>query len=456
MTLTTEPEPYRLTATEALANFRSGALTVEQYARSLLSRIAARDPVVKAWAYLSPNLVLAEAKRLDSIPVDQRGPLHGVAVAVKDIIYTRDMPTQFNSPLYENDAPKVDAASITMLRLAGALILGKTTTTEFAATSQGPPTTNPHDPSRTPGGSSSGSGAAVADFQAPLALGTQTGGSLIRPASFNGVYALKPTWNAVSREGQKVYALIFDTLGWYARSIDDLRLLADVFNLQDDDDDDGDGGDNPRSGKEDGFSIQGAKFGLCKTMVWSHAGPGTVSAMEKAASLLREHGATVEEFDLPEHTADFPAWYDTLLDAEGRVAFLPAHRLDKTRLADHLVGHVENRRGSSKRDQVRAFDSIAAARPVVDAILARYDAVVVPSVPDEAPLGLGYTGDHIFNSLWTAMHTPVVNVPGFQGQNGMPVGVSLVAPRYNDLRLLAVGKKVGEVFQAEGGWKPQD
>ncbi|KAL2752328.1 hypothetical protein ACRALDRAFT_2112342 [Sodiomyces alcalophilus JCM 7366] len=446
MTLIAEPEPYRLTATEALAKFRSGALTVEQYARSLLSRIAARDPVVKAWAYFDPDHVLAEAKRLDAVPADQRGPLHGVAVAVKDVIYTKDMPTQFNSPLYENDAPKVDAASITMLRLAGALILGKTTTTEFAATSKGPPTTNPHDPSRTPGGSSSGSGAVVADFQAPLALGTQTGGSLIRPASFNGVYGLKPTWNAVSREGQKVYALIFDTLGWYARSVDDLQMLADVFNLHDDDDD-GDG--------KGEFSVQGAKFGLCKTMVWSHAGPGTVDAMDKAASLLREHGATVDEFDLPNHMTDFPAWYDTLLSAEGRVAFLPAYRTDKTRLADHLVGHVENRRGSSKRDQLRAFDSIAAVRPVVDEILARYDAVLVPSVPDEAPLGLSYTGNHIFNSLWTALHTPVVNIPGFQGKNGMPVGVSLVGPRYNDRRLLRVSKKVGEIFEVEGGWTPQ-
>lgn len=224
---------------------------------------------------------------------------------------------------------------------------------------------------------------------------------MIRPASFNGVYALKPTWNSVSREGQKIYALIFDTLGWYARSVDDLQLLADVFNLQDDDDENNEGNEgNPRS-KDGEFSLQGARIGLCRTMVWSHAGSGTAHAMEKAAALLRDHGATVDEFDLPDHMADFPAWYDTLLAAEGRVAFLPAYRVDKSRLADHLVGHVENRKGSSKRDLVRAFDSIAAARPVVDTMLARYDAVVVPSVPDEAPLGLGYTGSHVFNSLWS-------------------------------------------------------
>lgn len=208
-------EPYRLTATEVAAQIRNGELTVEQYARSLLSRIAARDPVVKAWAYLDPDLVIREAKRLDQVPVEERGPLHGIAIAVKDVIYTKgkelvfhnelsliiasDMTTQFNSPIYENDAPKVDAALIIILRKAGALILGKTKTTEFAATVKGSKTTNPHDSGRTPGGSSSGSGAVVGDFQAPISLGTQTGGSTIRPGSFNGVYAFKPTWNSISR-----------------------------------------------------------------------------------------------------------------------------------------------------------------------------------------------------------------------------------------------------------------
>jgi Asp-tRNA(Asn)/Glu-tRNA(Gln) amidotransferase A subunit family amidase len=299
------------------------------------------------------------------------------------------MPTQFNSAIYKDDVPAVDAASIIVLRQAGALILGKTTTTEFAATTQGTKTMNPHDSTRTPGGSSSGSGAAVGDFQAPIGLGTQTGGSTIRPGSFNGIYAMKPTWNCISREGQKIYSLILDTLGLYARSVADLDLLADVFNLQDD--------EMPSSK----FSLKGAKFALCRTMVWSQAGPGLVAAMDKGADLLRSHGATVEEIEFPETLLDLPEWHSTVITAEGRVSFLPEFKASKEQLSDFLVGHVENRTQITRDAQLKAFDSIGAARPVVDNMLSKYDAVVTPSVPDEATKGLNSTGSAAFNSIWT-------------------------------------------------------
>ena len=300
------------------------------------------------------------------------------------------MPTQFNSPIYENDAPRVDAASVMVLRQAGALILGKTTTTEFAATTAGPKTANPHDPSRTPGGSSSGSGAAVGDFQAPIGLGTQTGGSTIRPGSFNGIYALKPTWNSISREGQKIYSLILDTLGLYARSVADLELLADVFALHDDD-----------SPGDSSFTVKGAKFAICKTMIWPQVGPGTAAAMDKAKQLLEDAGATVDEIELPNTLDELPAWHATVLASDGRTAFLPEYRCAKSHISAQLVGHVENTTGISRAAQVAAFDSIAAARPVVDQILSQYAAVIVPSVPDEAPQGLATTGSAAFNVIWT-------------------------------------------------------
>ncbi|EGY20053.1 hypothetical protein VD0002_g4792 [Verticillium dahliae] len=449
---------YRLTASEVAAKVQSGQVTIEEYARSLLSRIEARDPVVKAWAYLDPERVMAEARRLDQVPLEERGPLHGVAIGVKDVIFTKDMPTQFNSPLYTDNAPHVDAASIIILRQAGALLVGKTTTTEFAATTRGPATTNPHDPSRTPGGSSAGSGAAVADFQCAVALGTQTGGSMIRPGSFNGVYAFKPTWGAVSREGQKLYSLTFDTLGVFARGVADLELMAHVFALEDDDDDDDDdeAGVGPPAKTTTGFQVQGARFAVCKTMVWPHAGPGTVGALQRAVELLRAQGANVEEISFPESLADLPKWHATVLDAEGRAAFLPEYRAGKDKIAHLLIGHVENRGRTSRAEHLKALDSIAAARPVVDAMLSKYAAVLVPSVPDEAPEGIEWTGNAAFNVIWTALHTPVVNVPGFKGGRGMPVGVSLVAPRYRDRHLLKVSKKVGEIFEAEGGWKPSN
>jgi Asp-tRNA(Asn)/Glu-tRNA(Gln) amidotransferase A subunit family amidase len=373
------------------------------------------------------------------------------------------MPTQFNSPIYKDDGPQVDAASIIILRQAGALILGKTTTTEFAATTQGPQTTNPHDSSRTPGGSSSGSGAVVADFQAPISLGTQTGGSTIRPASFNGIYGFKPTWNSISREGQKVFSLILDTLGIYARTVEDLNLLADVFALKD---------DEPPNQE---YSIKNGKFAICKTMVWPQAGTGLIKAMDKAVELLRSSGATVEEIEIPEHLQDLPKWHSIIFNTDGRTAFLPEYRVDKSQIADQLVGHVENRLKISRAAQLKAFDDIAAARPVVDAMLGKYDAVFVPSVPDEAPEGIEATGSAAFNLIWTvnyfitltvmifgtnmaflqALHNPVINIPGFAGENGMPIGLSLVAPRYHDRKLLVVSQEVGKLFEVSGGWKSQ-
>ncbi|KAI2469551.1 amidase [Annulohypoxylon bovei var. microspora] len=436
-------EPYQLTASQALAKLKDGSLTVEEYARSLLARIDKRDAAVQAWAYLDPDYVVQQAKQLDSVAPEKRGPLHGVAIAVKDIMYTKDMPTQHNSPIYEGDEPKLDAASIITLRHAGALILGKSTTTEFASITTGPKTRNPHDITRTPGGSSSGSAAAVGDFQAPIGLGTQTGGSTIRPGSFNGIYAFKPTWNSISREGLKIYSLILDTIGFFSRSVDDLMLLSDVFDLED---------DTPPSND---FSIKGAKFALLKTMIWPQAGPGTIAALEAGAKLLRDHGAEVEEIELPPEFDQLPEWHGTVLRTDGRPTFLPEYRVAKDKLAPFLVNHVENEYNISRAAQLEAFDGVASLRPRIDEIASKYAAILTPSVVDEAPAGTESTGSPAFNAIWTALHTPVTNIPGFKGENGLPVGLSLVAPRYHDRHLLVVSKAVGEIFEAEGGWKRQ-
>ncbi|KAI1818314.1 amidase [Poronia punctata] len=445
-------EPYELTATQALSSIRSGALTVEQYARSLLQRISTRDDVVKAWAYLDPEYVIREAKRLDAVPVTERGPLHGLPVAVKDIIYTRDMPTQFNSPIYKDNAPNVDAACVMVLRQAGALILGKTTTTEFASASGTSPTTNPHSSLRTPGGSSSGSAASVADFQCALSIGSQTGGSIIRPASFNGIYGYKPTWGAISREGLKLYSYTYDTIGFFSRSVSDLELIADVYNLEKKDADD----------KDRKFSLQGARFAVVRqpSSASSLAGLATWAALHGAMKLLRKHGAFVdEEITLPPDFDKMPKWYDDLLKSEARATFLPEYLVAKDKLSAFLVGQVENT--VSRAEQVEAMDRLAALRPVLDGILTGkregkgggYDAIITPSTLGEAPLGLESTGSPAYNSMWTALHTPVVNVPGFDGVNNMPVGVSLVGPRFHDRRLLAVAEAVGKVFEEEGMWK---
>ncbi|KAH6889323.1 amidase signature domain-containing protein, partial [Thelonectria olida] len=437
-------ELWRCTASQALARIQSDDLSVTAYAQSLLDRIRRRDDAVRAWVHLDVKKIVEQAHTLDDLPHDRRGPLHGLPIAVKDVIDTKDMPTQHNSPLYEGSFPAADAGSVRILRQAGALIFGKTTTTEFAAIHIGPKTRNPHDQTRTPGGSSAGSGAAVGDFQVPIALGTQTGGSTIRPASFNGIYGFKPTWNAISREGQKIYALVLDTLGLYARCVDDLVLLTEVFGFEDDEED-----ATPFDG------IEGARFAICKTNVWHHAGKGTQDAMSRAAALLQAHGAIVEDIDLGADFAKLEEWHHIVLHAEGRTNFLPEYRVDKTALHPLLVDHVENIDNISRKKQLEAFDGISALRPRMDAIAKRYAAIITPSVPDEAPVGLRSTGSHVFCSMWSALHSPVLNVPGFKGADGMPIGLSLVAPRYRDRHLLKVGKAVGEIFETEGGWKQQ-
>ncbi|PSN69367.1 Asp-tRNA Asn/Glu-tRNA Gln amidotransferas-like protein subunit A [Corynespora cassiicola Philippines] len=440
-------EPFRLTASEAQAKFKDGSLTVEAYAKSLIERVKARDSATHAWAYLNEELVLQRARELDQIPPEKRGPLHGVAVGVKDVILTKDMPTQHNSPIYENDAPKIDAGCIATLRGNGALIFGKTTTTEFAATTVGPSykgakTANAHDPNRTPGGSSAGSGSAVGDSQVPIGLGTQTVGSTIRPGSFNGVYAMKPTWNSISREGLKLYSLIFDTLGLYARSVDDLKLLLDAFHLVDDE-------------PQEHFTIKGAKFALLTlpTPEWPEPGPGTAAALKKGTELLRAHGAEVEEITLPDEFRPMYKYHLQVLSGDGRVAFLPDYQNSKDKLDELLIHHVENKDKHTRKDQLKAFDGLAAMRPKLDALADMYAAVLAPSVLDVAPEGHESTGSAAFCGPWTAMHMPVVNVPGFKGEAGMPIGLSLVASRYRDQYLLRVSREVGKIFESEGGWK---
>ncbi len=267
---------------------------------------------------------------------------------------------------------------------------GKTVTTEFAAITIGSKTINPQSPDgriRTPGGSSSGSGASVGDCQVPIALTTQTGGSTIRPASFNGIYGFKPTWGVVSREGQKVYSVLLDTLGWYGRCVEDLSLLAEVLYVKD---------DEPTRFQ----GVGGARIAVCRTDNWTYAGEGTKAALAKAEALLQAHGAVVEEVILPPPFAAVPEWHRVLLQTDGRATFLPEYRVSKQHLHQSLAVYIDVPEFSRKQ-QLEAEDGIAALRPVFDEIASGYDAVLTASTVDEAPEGLEYTGDAVFCAMWT-------------------------------------------------------
>ncbi|BEI85559.1 hypothetical protein CcaverHIS002_0509600 [Cutaneotrichosporon cavernicola] len=435
-TFTSSRPLHELTACEVGPLLREGRLSVEEYARALISRVQSREPDIHAWAFFDPESILASARKLDSLPPDQRGPLHGLAVGLKDIIDTDDMPTEHNCPIFKGKVPASDAPLVTMLRSAGALIFGKTSTTQLGCSSLGPPTNNPHNADRSPGGSSTGSAAAVADMHVPLAIGAQTAGSVIRPASYCGVVGLKPTWNAVSREGVRIYSISLDTVGFFARSVDDITLLTNIYGLHDD--------TQPPPGELD-FSA--ARFAVVQSPAWHLAEPATDAALEAAAAALEAAGAEVERLDLPELNP-VPQWHATVMAAEARISLLAdygarPHLLDASARAQCEAGqHI------SRSTYTTAYDGIAALRPTFDALAGRYTAIVTPSATGEAPLldEVRSTGSPAFNAIWTALRVPVVSLPGLTGPNGMPVGISLVTPRYHEQHLLRVAQSVARVL----------
>ncbi|KAI5357103.1 putative amidase signature domain-containing protein [Septoria linicola] len=432
----------KLNGSEVVSLIKSGRLTCEAYVRALLARIDERDEAVKAWVSLDRDRVIRLAQELDRVPADQRGPLHGLPIGIKDVMLTRDMPTQYNSRLFESTSPSsMDAAPVAVLRAQGALIFGKTSTTEFASSKQGGwhqnLTRNAHAEDRTPGGSSSGSAAAVADFQVPIALGTQTGGSIVRPAAFNGCFGFKPTWGAISREGLGQWSPTNDTCGFFARSVQDLKMLMNAYHVVDD-------------APVKALSLSSAKVAFCKTHNWPGAGPGTIDAMHKAKTSLSAEGAHIEDLELPNDFSQIIHWHGIILSKEGQSSFLGPHLVDKTKMHDSVREHVENRKGYTRKQQLDAYDNCARLRPVWDAIASKYDVVVTPSVVDEAPLGLEHTGDMSFNSTWTVLQCPAIHVPAFTGQNGMPTGLTLVSSRFTDRQLLEVADVTGRVWQKSG------
>lgn len=425
--------PCELTAHEARRLIARGDLTSEELVRSCLDRIERRDGAIGAWAFVDPDLALEQARACDHAA--PAGLLHGVPVGIKDIFATADMPTEYNSPIYQGYRPTQDAASVALLRSAGAIILGKLTTVEFAALGHIPATRNPHDAERTPGGSSCGSGAAVADFMVPVATGTQTGGSVIRPASFCGVYGFKPTFGLVKTEGAKSYAPSLDTVGWMARSAGDLKLVAGALGV-------------PSTDESQEPSISDLTIGVYRTPLWDEAAAESQQALEDAAARLERAGATLRDVEGPSVFSRLTQAQDTIMHGEGRVAFAAEYREHYDRLHPQIREEVENVRGITAADMIAAYDLIASCRPQLDQAFGEFDVWLTPAVPGEAPLGLDSTGEATFNRMWTALHVPCLTIPSRQGPHGLPVGIQLVAPRFRDGDLLAVADAIAPALAA--------
>lgn len=430
------PLPLGLDAASAARAIREGTLTSESLVRACLDRISARDGDVKAWAYIDPDAVLRTARDRDKARAAgaNLGPLHGIPIGVKDVIDTADMPTTSNSPIYAGYRPSQDAECVRVVRASGAIILGKTDTVEFAAGGQRAATRNPHNLAHTPGGSSSGSAAAVADGQVPLAFGTQTAGSLIRPASYNGIYALKPTHGAVAWPGARQYAPSLDTIGWYGRSVADLSLVASAFHLR---------------GLAERRPVQATSLhvGLCRSPSWSHCNEGSRAAFALAGERLAAAGVKVTPLDLPSSFDKLPAAQDTIMHAEGMPHFLGEYLTSGHLLHRDFCDRVENAKSISVEDLVAAVDLAATSRPAFDALFGPgLDVVLSPAAIGEAPLGNDLMGAWALNIIWTLLHVPCVSVPVTRGPHNLPVGIQLIGPRFGEPRLLAAAAALAPIL----------
>lgn len=428
-----------LSASDAARALRDGALSAEQLTEACLARIREAEPQVQAWQYLDPAHALAQARALDEQRRrgDATGPLHGLPVGIKDIMDTADMPTEDGTVLHAGRTPARDATVVAMLRAAGAVILGKTVTTECATYTAGK-TRNPHNPEHTPGGSSSGSAAAVAAGMVPLALGSQTNGSVIRPAAFCGVYGFKPTHGLIPRTGIMKLSRTLDHVGVFARTLEDVALLGEQLVGCDE----GDPDTRPRARIP--FCAVAAEepplapfFAFVKGPAWERAEPETRDAFSE---LVEELGDRVVELDLPDSTQRALEWHRTIMQAEMAANLDLEWERGRDKLSESLRAQLERGRAVTALDYQVALARIPLLVEGFDEIFERCDAIVTPAAAGPAPKGLASTGDPAFCTLWTLLGMPALSLPLMQGANGLPLGVQLVGPRYGDARLLRTAR----------------
>jgi Asp-tRNA(Asn)/Glu-tRNA(Gln) amidotransferase A subunit family amidase len=420
----------KLSAAEAARRIAAGEITSEALVRACLDRISERDADVRAWTHCDAQAALAQARAIDRGA--GAGPLRGVPVAFKDVIDTHDMPTRYGSPIYRDHQPRADAACVALVRHAGGVVLGKTVTTEFA-TRHARETRNPHNLSHSPGGSSSGSAASVADFMVPLAFGTQTGGSNIRPAAYCGIVGYKPSFGTINAAGMKHVAESLDTLGVMARTIEDCALLVSAVSARPEPDFAAKLGSPPR-------------IGFCRTSRWESASQATHAAIESAAERLSRAGARVRDFDLP---ADFDALYpeqELIMNFEAARSLAHERYTHPELLSDHLRTTLEQHWEMPRVRYDEAMRHARECRRAFDGLFDGTDVLLTPSAPDEAPKGLESTGSSLFNRNWTLLGAPCVTVPYGKGGSGLPLGVQIVGRYDDDERVLLAAEWVRQAL----------
>ena len=428
-----------LTAAEALAALREGRTSAEELVGGCLARIRADEERVQAWSFIDEDRALAQARNVDRVRREGHamGPLHGLPVGIKDIIDTADMPTECGTPLHAGRRPEHDATVVERLRSAGAIILGKTVTTELATYAPGK-TRNPHNPEHTPGGSSSGSAAAVASHMVPAAIGTQTNGSVIRPAAFCGVYGYKPSFGLVPRTGVLKQSPPLDQVGFFARSVEDLAIVAEPLIGFDERDPDTRPMARPRLRE---IALQEPPLpptlAFTKTPNWGDADEQTRLAFDEVAEAL---GAHVLPFEVPAVFRDSWQWHAAIMEADIARHYRGLYERGREQLSASLRAQIERGRQVSAIDYNDAVDRIAATRRAFDEVFDRCDVLLTAAAPEPAPHGLESTGSPAFCTLWTFTGMPAVTLPLLHADNGLPMGIQLVGKWGDDARLLRTAR----------------
>ena len=434
-----------LSAGDAAQMIRDGAVTSTELVQACLERVREVDGQVQAWTFLDPEYALSQARAADEARTSGRpiGALHGVPVGLKDIIDTADMPTENGSVLHAGRRPSSDASVVSRLRAAGAVIMGKTVTTEFATRTPGK-TRNPHNSGHTPGGSSSGSAAAVAAAMVPLALGSQTTGSTVRPASYCGVYGLKPTHGLIPRHGMLQLSRTLDHVGLFARSVEDVAILLEVLASHDARDPDS----RPRA-RIPYRAIAVAepprvpRLAFVKTSMWDQVDADARGAFSE---LVQRLGDRVEALELGTPADEMLAWQRAIGGAEIAINLRREWEHGRDKLSAALRARIEHGRGVLALDYLEALARVPRlVASLTELFDQRYDAILTPAAFGTAPKGLESTGDPAFCALWTLCGMPALNVPLMRGANGLPLGAQLVGARDQDAQLLRTARWLADV-----------
>ena len=440
---------HLLTATESRDAIEQGLLTSQELVSACFSRIDELEESIRAWAHLDRECALEQARRADEFRSRglATGALHGLPVGIKDIIDTSDYPTERGTVIHQGRKPDKDATLVSLLREAGAIILGKTVTTELAVFSPGK-TRNPHNTEHTPGGSSSGSAAAVSSAMVPLAVGTQTNGSVIRPASYCGVYGFKPTFARISRHGVLVQSQPLDTIGVFARSLPDLALIADVLMRYDAQDESMTPLAPPCITRVMGEAIPAdPHIAFIRTPKWDQVEESTKEGFRELIDEVNQRfSKTIEIVNLPGQIGDIYEDHRVIMEADLARSFASEYQNGKSRLSAVLVEMIERGQQVSDEDYHSAIGKMIDYSEYMDEIIEEYDAALTPSTLGAAPAGLNATGSPIMNTIWTLCGTPTINIPLLQNPENLPIGVQLVGIRGDDAKLFRTARWLLELL----------